>query len=296
MTPAARVVATWMLLLATAAPVSPALAGGGLRTSLGEVVIENLKIGHRYSLKELVNIPLTLTNSGSRTARVAIQPMVPDVSELRMAAEPVPSVSWATVSPDTLTLDAGKSGTADITLTIPDDERWFGHRFQVQFWSHTLNDGSDLIAVGLKSRIIFSVDSVRDERPVTGSGELGIELNAGTLRLDKLGRNGEKPLAQLWDHPWTVRNVSNRSLELELTTVTVPATTGDAANLLDVADLHLEPATITLAPGESRNLSGTVRAIAPRVRGRAYTCAISAAVTHLAVRSAIQSRVVAEAR
>src|SRR5262249_3987003 len=156
-------------------------------------------------------------------------------------------------------LDPAASGTADLSLTIPDDERWFGRRFEVLFWSHTLSDGSDLIAVGLKSRIIFSVDSVRDEAPTAAAGELGIELTAGRLRLDRLARNAEQPLAQVWEHPWTVHNTSQRTLQVELTSVAVPPTGAkDASNLLDVVALRFDPATVTLAPGESRELSGTV--------------------------------------
>jgi hypothetical protein len=63
---------------------SPQLAhAGGLRCSIGEVVIENLKIGRTYSLKTLANLPLTLTNTTDGPVNLAVDALVPDASELR---------------------------------------------------------------------------------------------------------------------------------------------------------------------------------------------------------------------
>jgi hypothetical protein len=72
----------------------PARAGG-LRCSVGEVVIENLKIGQTYSLRTLANLPLSITSTCEGPVRVQVVPLVPEASELRHGAEAIPGVEWA---------------------------------------------------------------------------------------------------------------------------------------------------------------------------------------------------------
>ena len=54
---------------------------GGLSCSIGEVVIENLKIGQTYSLRTLANLPLSLTNTGDESVVVRVDPLRPTVGE-----------------------------------------------------------------------------------------------------------------------------------------------------------------------------------------------------------------------
>jgi len=284
------------LLLALATPL--AASAGGLRCSVGEVVLENLKIGKAYSLRTLANLPLTLTNTADHAVTVALDPLVPGESELRGGAEAIGSAGWVSVVPETLTLEAGQTGTADVSLAVPDDETLFGRRFQAMVWSHTLPDPNDLISVGLKSRIIFSVDTERDTGATLPSGELGIELESAELKLSNVKSHHAYPLEQLMTRPMTVRNTSARTLTIELAPAAVPASeASEAGDLLAVAELRFDPAVVVLAPGERRAVTGTLTVADPaRLRGRRLRCAVSASVTDLAVRTRILSRIVAVAR
>ncbi len=287
---------TLIALLSLATPL--VASAGGLRCSVGEVVLENLKISKTYSLRTLANLPLTLTNSGDHSVTVALDPMLPGESELRGGAEAIGSLEWISVEPKTLTLEAGQTGTADVTLVLPDDEKLFGRRFQAMVWSHTLPDPNDLVSVGLKSRIIFSVDTERDSGTEVPTGELGIQLESAELKLTGLKARRAYKLEDLMTRPMSVRNTSSRTLTIELAPAAVPASeASEAGDLLAVAQLKFDPAVVVLAPGERRAVTGTLTVNDPaKVRGRRLRCAVSASVTDLAVRTRILSRIVAVAR
>jgi len=206
---ATRITLTLLLVLATPVVAS---AAGGLRCSVGEVVLENLKISKTYSLRTLANLPLTLTNTADHAVTVVLDPLVPGESELRGGAEAIPSAGWVSVAPETLTLFAGQSASADVSILVPDDEKLMGRRFQAIVWSHTLPDPNDLISVGLKSRIIFSVDTERDTGSTLPTGELGIELESAELKLSTVKSRRTYRLEELMTRPMTVRNTSARTL------------------------------------------------------------------------------------
>jgi len=136
---------------------------GGLRTQLGEVVIENLQIGQTYNLKELANLRLIVTNTSDYSVDLRMDILLPDSSELRQGAEPLPDTSWVSLSQSAFELDPNEKATSDITISIPDHDQYLGKKYQVTIWSHTLGGkGTGMfLAFGLKSRIIFTTDTVK---------------------------------------------------------------------------------------------------------------------------------------
>ncbi len=144
-----------ILLLALFLPAE--VTAGGLSTNLGEVVIEGLEIGEKYSLRNLANIPLSVVNRGSDTVTVKVHPLVPDSVELRKGAVPIPSSDWVSFETDSIVLAPGAMGVTDVFIEIPDDSSLSSQKFQVMLWSRTIPGPGVFIACGLKSRIIFSV-------------------------------------------------------------------------------------------------------------------------------------------
>jgi len=285
---------TRMALAVVAAPAT----AGGLRCSLGEVVLENLKIGQTYSLTTLANLPLTLVNTGDQAVLVKIDPLVPGESELKQGAEPLPSAAWAFASPETLQLEPGESGQTELTISIPDDEKLFGRRFQIMFWSHTLPVPGQLLAVGLKSRVIFSVDTEREDPGVTPRGAMGIEFVSSDVEIDRVKGGKSYKLEEASREPLTIRNTSDRTLEVAFEVLPADAFGAklepDQAELLDAGSLELSATHITLEPGEQRTIEGTLLLERAKVKGRkTLTCVIAAAVTNQQVTTRILSRVFA---
>ncbi len=156
-----------LLCLAISLAFEPGLLGsyvtaGGLSTNLGEVVIEGLGTGEKYSLKALGNVTLSVVNRGEDSVLVRMTPLVPDSVELRRSAEPIPSADWISLEVDSLVLGPGQMGIADVFIDIPADSSLRGRRFQVMIWSRNIPGPGVFIACGLKSRVIFSI---ADELP-----------------------------------------------------------------------------------------------------------------------------------
>lgn len=134
---------------------------GGLSTQLGEVVIENLKIGQTYSLKELANLSLIVTNTSDYKVDLKIEVLIPEFSELRKNSEPIPDPSWIGVDKDFFELPPGEKAISNIIISIPDDEEYFGKRYHAMIWSHTVGGKGFVLAYGLKTGVIFTIDTTR---------------------------------------------------------------------------------------------------------------------------------------
>jgi hypothetical protein len=293
--------ATAGLMLALTLTLGPAeiARAGGLRCSIGEVVIDNLKIGHSYSLQALANLPLVITNTADQAATIRVQPLVPDAGELRPGVDAIPAVAWASARPDSFVLAPHESKSVEMMLTIPDDERLFGRKFLVNFWSHTMAQAGDLLAYGLKSRVIFSIDQARDTSAVAPMGELSVTLTPSELRLEGLARGREYPLAKGKAQPLVVQNNSSRPLSLELQVLSpehsaarLPEGFGD---LMGSGEVTLSPSKFTLQPGEKRTISGTV--LFPKgkaLQGKNFMCVLCAAIVDLPVKTQIYSRLFAQ--
>lgn len=275
---------------------------GGLRCSFGEVVVDNLKIGRSYSLQTLANLPLTVTNSGDQPATVRIDALLPGEGELRQGALPIPSVTWATVRPDSFLLGPGEARSAELVLAIPDDERLFGRKFEVIYWSHTLPQPGSMLAYGLKSRVIFSIDSTREASGASpDSGGASIEFSPARIVLERLSPGREYKLEDSKHRPLVVKNTSNRDISLELQFLSPQKsdddTSGGYADLIGSAHLTLAPTRFSLGPGEEKSILGTlVFPKSPVLKGRRFMGVISATVVGLSVRTQVYSRIFAQVR
>jgi hypothetical protein len=133
---------------------------GGLSTTFGEVVIENLKIGQTYSVRQLANIPLTVLNMADRSVKLKMDVLRPQESELKKGYEPIPDTSWVSLEQDFFTIEPKGKAATDVFISIPDDERYLGRKYHVWIWSHTVGG---MIGLGLKSRLLFTVSTQKGE-------------------------------------------------------------------------------------------------------------------------------------
>jgi len=153
----------WALVLGVACALFVvALAGSaraaGLKTTFVRVKIENLRVGNTYSIREMANLPLAVYNTGEEATNVRVEPTVPIAGELREGYEPIPDASWIKLEQDLFEgVKPNGAAITDVLISIPDDERLLGRRYQVMIWSHT--EGEGLIACGLKGEVLFAVSS-----------------------------------------------------------------------------------------------------------------------------------------
>ncbi|MBI4547848.1 MAG: hypothetical protein HY707_07710 [Ignavibacteriae bacterium] len=279
----------------------PNVWAGGLRCSIGEVVISNLKIGQTYSLKSLANLPLSITNTDNKPVTVLVEPLIPSEGELRQGASPIPDLTWASARPDSFVLAPQQTKAVELILTIPDNEALFSRKFQVNFWSHTLAQVGNLLAYGLNSRVIFTIDQVREEPGVVPTGDLSITFLPAEITLNKIKPGHEYRVEDLLHRPLVIQNTSNKklSVELQMLSPQESATTlpQGYADLLSSGVLKLSPTKFTLEPGEKKSISGTV--LFPKgkpLNGKKFMCVISAEVVNLSVQTQIYSRIYAHVK
>lgn len=145
-------------LLATAMLFGLAGAGRakvGLSSQFIDVVLENLKPGRSYNLRELKGIPYTIKNRGDGPVEVVMEVIPPEPKEMIAPYEAIPDPSWIQLSPSRAFLGAGEPAFSDLTIKVPDDAKYIGRHFQGVVWAHTLNTG--FMAAGVKSNVRFSI-------------------------------------------------------------------------------------------------------------------------------------------
>jgi hypothetical protein len=127
----------------------------GLSSQFINVVLEGLKPGRNYNLRELKGIPYTVKNRGDGPVEVVIETVRPEAKEILPPYEAIPDPSWIDVNPSRVFLGPGEPAFADLTIRIPNDPKYVGRHFQGTVWAHTLNTG--FMAAGVKSNIRFSI-------------------------------------------------------------------------------------------------------------------------------------------
>ena len=136
------------------AGASPA-AASGLRSPFGEVVIRNLKIGQTYSMFKLLNLPLRVVNTGSEPVDLRIE--TAQAAALSAGYEEIPSRDWIRVDQSSFTVGPNREAATDLIISIPNDAKLLGRRFQIDLWSHTTD--RQALLVGLRSHLLIQIDS-----------------------------------------------------------------------------------------------------------------------------------------
>ena len=127
----------------------------GLSSTFSEVKIENLSIGTSYSTTKEAGLPLNVVNTGDEPIDLKVDILLPEQSELKEGFEPIPDIGWITLENDEFKgVKPKDSAIADVNISIPDDPKYLGKKYQVFIWSHTIGKR---IGVGLKSKLLITI-------------------------------------------------------------------------------------------------------------------------------------------
>jgi len=150
----------------------------GLSSQFINVVLEGLKPGRSYNLRELKGIPYTVKNRGDGPVEVVLEVIPPEAKEMVAPYEAIPDPSWIQLSPSRAMLGAGQPAFSDLTIKLPDDPKLIGRHFHGVVWAHTLNTG--FMAAGVKSNVRFSVgkgpETLAEDERQKAMVELNYEL------------------------------------------------------------------------------------------------------------------------
>ncbi|MBU1077401.1 MAG: hypothetical protein KKH98_08925 [Spirochaetes bacterium] len=161
---------------------------GGLKTSFAEVLLENLHIGKSYNIGKIANFPIEVFNTSPKRIQLTIKPVMPD--KVKSGFEPIPDLGWITLSKTDFILDPDGSAKSDIIITIPDNKKYLGGKYEVNI----LSSGSKLGRKGmfgfeaaLRSRLLFTV--YKDKIDDTGVLDKQVNLNFDVLPLKSVVSN-----------------------------------------------------------------------------------------------------------
>lgn len=294
-------ISTYTLAMAVILTLPCHLKAGGLRTGLGEVVIENLQIGQTYNLTYLANLRLGVTNISNYPVDLQMDVRLPDSSELRQGATPVPDTSWVKLSQNFFKVGPGQEALSDIIISIPADDRYLGKKYQVIIWSHTLGTGSMYLAVGLKSRIIFTTDTVKantSEMVTASNASVDFSLKPEEIHLDNIELDKIYDVEEKTGLVLTITNPSQREQAFELQSRTVA---NSAATLtkqcLDTPDalyLKFSESEFVLPPGGTKTVKMYLKFPAKKeYAGKQYMFIIRAYTADAKVTTGVYSRLYA---
>lgn len=139
--------------------VSPC-EGGALSTRMGEVRIDNIRLGKTFSMMEALNMPFTVTNGSTFRAELKMEIIIPVLGEedLRPGYEPLPDTSWVKLSRDFFVLEPGADAVTDVIFNIPEKEEYFGKKYQFHIVS-SITKGISNVNVGIGSRFLLNIIS-----------------------------------------------------------------------------------------------------------------------------------------
>jgi hypothetical protein len=130
----------------------------GLRTKFGEVRVRGLKIGQTYSMNQLLKLPLRLINTGDQAVDLSIE-VIPVSSATRAGYEPLPDTSWLKLDKTQFAVEPGHEAVSDIIISIPNDAKLLGRRFEAHIWSKS-RPHKGAYAAGIMSVLLVEVASV----------------------------------------------------------------------------------------------------------------------------------------
>ena len=248
-----------VLILAITVMMPHSSKAGGLSTQIGEVVVENLQIGQTYNLKELANLRMTARNTGEDVVNLKMDVLRPESRELRQGAAAIPDISWVTLSQDSFTVEPMQPATSDIIISIPDERQYLGKKFQVIIWSHTVGTGSTFMEVGLKSRIIFSIDSVKadvDKLVFSGEANLDFSLQPEEIHLDNVPLGTSYDITEKTRRVLTITNSGDHQKAFRLQSRTVESSSATLTDQYEDAPnasyLRFSDNEFELAPKETK--------------------------------------------
>jgi len=131
----------------------------GLSINPGEIIVDNLKIGQSYDVSKLAR-PLTINYYGGMQNDLAMEVYPP--KDPRPGYEVIPDTSWVLLDKDVYTALPGESVNVAVVLKIPNDEKYFGRKFDVRMRCvlkpRAQEEGVAFgLAPAVETRILFSI-------------------------------------------------------------------------------------------------------------------------------------------
>jgi hypothetical protein len=133
----------------------------GITTRLGEVWFDNVRSGQPFSVRESLNMPLKVTNTGVKPVDMKMEVWVNRQGDrdLKEGFAPLPDSAWVKLERDYFPrVEPNADAETDIVISIPGDKKYLGKKYQFYVWTKTIG-GQGNVKVGVMSRFLVTVIS-----------------------------------------------------------------------------------------------------------------------------------------
>jgi hypothetical protein len=156
----------------------------GLGMRFGDVILEGVQMGRTYDLREAAHVPFGVENKGDADADIVVEFRKP-TSGLAKDYEAIPDPSWMQALPAKMRIGAHSVGFFDLLLTVPVDEKYKGHHYQVMVIGRTADQGT--LNVAVENRVRFSIgpgpESLQAEKKKKAMQKLDFDVTPQQLFL-----------------------------------------------------------------------------------------------------------------
>lgn len=294
-----RVIVIGLFISLSLGTVRDTFAKMRLYSIFGEVVMENLRLGETYNTREMVNLPLMITNYSEEKLTVILTVKKPQPEQLREGYEPIPDTDWIELSIDRMEIEPGGSGASDVIIHVPSDEHYARRKYHVVIES--IGKGEGNIALGLSHRLLFTIASSQvqvkeDKRKKKLLANLNYTVLPPkiTLYAFKLGK--KQDLAEVTGKTFKIINPNDEDYHYRLTSI---RTEGSKVTSLSGYEDCPDPSFLTFSESEVDIPANTVKVIKvflnipdkKEYRGKKYNFLISTRLVGQAIRVAHYNRV-----
>lgn len=218
-----------MTTAAIAGMVCVNAVAGGLTTKLGEVWLDNVRAGTRFSLQESLNMPLRVTNTSSKPVELKMELWInkPGDRDLKEGYEPIPDPAWVKLERELIArVEPNADAVTDIVIDIPKDKKFLGKKYQFYVWTRTTG-GLSNVNVGVMSRFLITVISADNlavlegrKKPDVIQANLDFSLMPYEIMVKGLAPGSEQDLERISGTPLKVVNPNTRAMKFRVSSST----------------------------------------------------------------------------
>lgn len=234
------------------------LWSGSLSTGFVEILIQNLQPGKSCSLEKIAKYPYKLKNKSNKKIKVRVQAKYSDKKYLREKFNHIPDINWVKIMPKIIEIEPGEEGAADIIINIPDKEKYYNKRYQVNILAETVNIDKNRkafrIGLALESVLLFTTlkkgfTIKHSPKPIN----LNYELIPGHLNITNIQiKNTHKLIKK--DYELKVINSDTNDINLNVEVLKVSNTLAQLRrgyeDIHELSMIKLQTRTIFLKKGE----------------------------------------------
>ncbi len=241
---------------------------GGIKFNYSQIFIGNLPIGTTVSMKKVANLPIRVTNKFDKPMQITIAIEKP-TKEILAGYEAIPEAKWIRTEYASVTVAAFATLDSDLLVTLPNDTKILGKKYQVNVSASVNHIGGGGFQVGYAAKgvFLFSVAPVKnnaalkqvENKPL----DVKFEIKPGRVDLWKIAPGQRVSVVSEANLPVEVTNTSDQAQTYRIMSITPKET----SMLLD-NDTHfggsadhvtLKKDEIRLSPGKHEQVEMTIQ-------------------------------------